>query len=130
VVRPADPPEEERDDLVAHDLVDEAVVSKDRVGGQPIEAIEERVKVGRAQTFTHRRRAADIREEQRDRNLDAAHALFAKLGQAFGAEGWIAGGTLESSGPHDEAADSGERRSAQLAAWRGGDPSECSPPAC
>jgi hypothetical protein len=80
VVRPADAPEEERDDLVADDLVDEAVVSKYRVGGQSIEVIEEGVELGRAHAFAHRCRAADIREQQRDRDLDSAHALLAKLG--------------------------------------------------
>jgi hypothetical protein len=103
-------------------------VSEDRVGGEPIELIEELVKLAWAQPFAHRRRAADIREEQRDRNLDAAHPSLAKFGDAFGAKSRIAGRALEPKGPEDEAADSGEGRCAQLAAWRGRYPSERSPP--
>jgi hypothetical protein len=80
MLRPADPPEKERDDLIADDLVDEAVMIKDRVGGQSIEVVEEGVELGRAHAFAHRGRAADIREQQRDGNLDSAHTSLAKLG--------------------------------------------------
>ena len=80
VVRPADPTEEERDDLVAHDLVDEAVVSNDRFRGQSVEVVEEGVELRRAQPLPQRRRAADIREQQRDGYLNPAHAALAKHG--------------------------------------------------
>ena len=38
---PLIPAEEEGDDLVADDLVDETVVTDDRLRGQPVEALEE-----------------------------------------------------------------------------------------
>ena len=52
VVRAADPTKEERDDLVAHDLVDEAIVSNDCVGGQSVEVVEEGVELRRAQALS------------------------------------------------------------------------------
>ena len=119
VLRSADPTEEERDDLVADDLVDEAVVTDDRLRGQPVEVVEEGVELRRAHAFAHRRRAADVGEQQRDGHLDPAHPSLAKLAQALRAQGRIAGRAREPDVPEDEAADSGERRGAQLAARRG-----------
>jgi hypothetical protein len=51
VFRSADPPEEEGDDLVADDLVDETVVTDDRLRSQPVEALEESVELDRAHLF-------------------------------------------------------------------------------
>jgi hypothetical protein len=98
VVRPADPTEEERDDLVAHDLVDEAVVSDDRLRRQSVEVVEEGVELPRAQALRQRRRAADVRKQQRDGYLDPAHAALAKFGQALRAESRIARGAPVASG--------------------------------
>jgi len=127
VVRPADPPEEERDDLVTDDLVDEPVAADDRFRGEPVEMIEEGVELGRSHLFAHRGRAADVGEKQRDGHLDPAHPVLAELAQALDAERLIARRAREPDVTEDEAADSRKRRSAQLSARRGRQPSKDAP---
>jgi hypothetical protein len=127
MIRPADSPEEEPNNLIAHDFVNDAVMSNDRSGCQSIEAVEERVEVGRAQSFSHRCRPADVRKQQRDRDLYPRQLTFAKRGYAFRAQSWIAGGLPVSRMPEDEATQPGERSRAQLATWSGRDSSERPP---
>ena len=126
-MRPTDSPEEEPNNLIADDFVNDAIMSNDRIGRQSIEAVEERVEVGRAQSFSHRCRAADVREQQRDRDLYPRQLTFAKHGYAFRAQSRIAGGLPVSRMPEDEAPQSGERSRAQLATWSGRNASERPP---
>jgi hypothetical protein len=102
-------------------------VIDDRFRGQAVEVIEEGVELGRAHLLAHRRRAADVGEEQRDGHLDPAHPLLAELAQALGAERRIARRAREPDVPEDEAADSRERHGAQLAARRGRQSSKDAP---
>jgi hypothetical protein len=91
-----------------------------------IEAVEECVEGGWAQSFSHSCRAAEIGKQQRDRYLYPGHVTFAKLGDAFGAERWIEG-LLVPCLLENEATKPAERSCAQLAAWIGWDSSECPP---
>ena len=52
VMRPADAPEEEPNNLIAYDFVNDAVMSSDRIGCQLIEAVEECVEGRWAQSFS------------------------------------------------------------------------------
>jgi adenylate cyclase len=61
-------------------------------------------------------RAADIGEQQGDRDLYARQLALAKVGYASRAESRIAGGLPEPRVPEDEATQPGEGRGAQLAA--------------
>jgi hypothetical protein len=127
VVRPADSAEEQPDDLIAYDFVDDAVMGNDRIRCQSIEPVEEGVKVGRAHSFPDACRAADIGEQQGDRDLYPRHLTFAKLRYASPAQSWISWGLPEPCGPEDEATQAGERSCADLAARRGWDSSEYPP---
>ena len=127
MVRPSDSSEEEPDHLVTHNFVDDAVVSNDRAGRQSIEAIEERVKVGRAHSFAHGCRATDIGEQQTDWDYHSSHLTLAKYGYTSRTERWIASGLPVSRVPEDEATKTTERSCAQLAAWRGRDSLERPP---
>src|SRR5829696_475799 len=124
VSRPGDSAEEKSDNLIAHDFVNDAVMVNDRIGCHSIEAGEECVEVGGAHAFSHGSRAADIREQQGDRDLHARQLAFAKVGYASCTESWIAGGSPEPRVPEDQATQPGERSCAQLAAGRGRDSSE------
>jgi hypothetical protein len=124
VSRPGDSAEEKSDNLIAHDFVNDAVMVNDRIGCHSIEAVEECVEVGGAHAFSHGSRAADIREQQGDRDLHARQLAFAKVGYASCTESWIAGGSPEPRVPEDQATQPGERSCAQLAAGRGWDSSE------
>ena len=86
MVRPADSTEEEPNNLIADDFVDDAIMSKDRIRCQSIEAVQERVEGTRTHSFSYRRRAADIGEQQGDRYLYPRHLTFAKLGYASHAD--------------------------------------------
>jgi hypothetical protein len=127
VARPGDSAEEEPDNLIAHDFVNDAVMGNDRIRCQSIEAVQEGVEVCWAHSFSHGCRAADIGEQQGDRDLHARQLAFAKVGYASCAESWIAGGLPEPRVPEDEATQPGERGCAQLAAWRGRDSFERPP---
>jgi hypothetical protein len=85
------------------------------------------VEVGRAHSFAHRCRAADIGEQQSDRDLYPSHLTFAKHGYASRAESWIAWGLPVPGVPENEATQPGERSRAQLAAGRGRDSSKRPP---
>src|SRR5688572_15511905 len=102
-------------------------MSNDRIGCQSIEAVEELVEVGRAHAFSHRCRAADIGEQQGDRDLYPSHVTFAKLGDASGTESWIARGLPVPRVPEHQTTQPGKRSSAQLAAGRRRDSSEQPP---
>src|SRR5829696_7055004 len=95
-------------------------MSNDGIGCQSIEAVEERVEVGRAHSFSHRSRAADVGKQQRDRDLYPCHLLFAKHSYASRAESRIAGGLAVPRMPGNEATQPGERSLANLAAWTDG----------
>ena len=69
VSRPGDSAEEESDNLIAHDFVNDAVMGNDRIQCHSIEAVEECVEVGGAHTFSQGCGAADIGEQQGDRDL-------------------------------------------------------------
>jgi hypothetical protein len=56
-----------------------------------IEAVEECVELGWAHSFSYGCRAAEIGKQQGDRYLYPGHVMFAKRGDAFGAEHWIEG---------------------------------------
>jgi len=99
VARSGDPAEEEPDNLIAHDFVDDAVMRNDRIRCQAIEAVEECMEVRRAHSFANGCRAADIGEQQGDRDLYARQLTFAKVGYAPRAESRIAGGLPESRVP-------------------------------
>src|SRR5215217_6203857 len=102
-------------------------MSNDGIGCQSIEAVEERVEVGRAHSFSHRSRAADVGKQQRDRDLYPCHLLFAKHSYASRAESRIAGGLRVPRMPENEATQPGERSLANLAAWIGRNTPECPP---
>jgi hypothetical protein len=123
----ADPSEEEPNNLVAHDFVNDAVMSNDRIGRQPIEAVEKTVEVCRAHSLSHRSRAANIGEQHGDRDLYPGHLTLAKHVNALRAESWIARGLSVPRVLKDEPTQSGERSCAQLAPWRGRDPTEHPP---
>ena len=79
MVRPGDSSEEEPDHLVTHNFVDDAVVSNDRVGGQSIEAVEERVESAGRISFAHGCRATDIGKQQTDGDLHSSHLTLAEV---------------------------------------------------
>jgi hypothetical protein len=64
--------EEHRDQLVADELVDEAVVVEDHRRGGVVEAVHELAEVGGRHPLGERRRAADVGEEHGDLDLGAA----------------------------------------------------------
>src|SRR5215213_5839151 len=102
-------------------------MSNDGIGCQSIEAVEERVEVARAHSFSHRSRAADIGEQQRDWDLYPRHPLLAKHSYASRAEGRIAGGLRVPRMSENEATQPRERSLANLAAWIGRNSPECPP---
>jgi hypothetical protein len=127
VLRSADSPEEKPDNLIADDFVNDAIMSNDRIRCPSIEAVEEPVEVGRAHSFPNRCRAADISEQQADRDLYPRHLTFAKLVYASRAESWIARGLPVPRRFKNEPTQPGEGSCAQLAPWRGRDSSEHPP---
>jgi len=77
VSRPDDAAEAEGQYLIAHDFGNRAVVGNDRIGCQSIEAVLECVEVAQAHAFCYCCRAADIGEQQGDRDLNPSHLTFA-----------------------------------------------------
>src|SRR5512133_777634 len=124
VARPGDSAEEESDNLIAHDFVNDAVMGNDRIRCQSVEAVQECVEVGGGHTFPQGCRAADIGEQQGDRDLHTRQLAFTKVGYASRAQSGIAGGLPEPRVPEDEATRPRERSCAQLATGRGRDSSE------
>ena len=71
MVLAADAAEEQADDLVAHELVDQAVTGQHGPGRDSIEAVEERPAVRRGHPLADGGRAADVREQQGHRGPSA-----------------------------------------------------------
>ena len=54
--------EEQRDDLIADELVDATVVVEDCLGGDRVEAVDQGSELGRRQALSESRRATDVGE--------------------------------------------------------------------
>ena len=114
--RSADPAEEQADDLIADDLVHDAVVRLDCLRPQPVEEVQEGMERRRSQPLAERRRPTDVGEEQGHGDLDAAEPLLAQGDGALHAQGRVAGRAAEAGRLEQQGAESAERRGAQLAA--------------
>src|SRR5262245_34030827 len=75
MVLAGEPGHEERNRLVAHELVDEAVPLVDDAGRRPVEARDETGELLRLHLLRERRRAADVGEHERELDLGAARPL-------------------------------------------------------
>ena len=130
MMRSADAAEEEADDLIAHQLVDQAVVVEDRARPDPIELLEIVVERGRREPLAEGRRSADVDEQERHRDLDTRHSGLAELADAVVAEGGIPWAATEPEMLEDGTAGARKRGGTQLAAWFGGEVLERAPEPC
>ena len=108
--------EEHRDDFIAHELVDTAVVVEDNVRGRRIEAIEQPMEVCGRHALGQRRRATDVGEQE------AAFDLRAAVVRGHEPEARVAhGGVLVrlplADHPHERSGCAREGGRAHLAAW-------------
>ena len=121
VSRPGDAPEEQPDDLVADKLVDEPIVAEDDLRANPVEDIEEASELGWSHTLGDPRRAANIGEQEADRDFRSRNPLLSEVLDAVRAHRRIARKATESDASKHRAPDALEWGQAQLAARRGRD---------
>ncbi len=91
-------------------------MAHDRVGRQSVEVVEEVLELGGAHALAHRRRAANVREQQGHRQLDPGHPVVPELRLALHAHGGVAGRSAEAGGLEHDTANPTEGSGAQLAA--------------
>lgn len=114
---------EQRHDLVADELVDEPVGLDDDPGRLAIEAVQERGERLGPDAFGHARRAADVGEHHRERDLRAAELTLEER-EARRAVVRVLVPRRPTHQPHDRRADPTERGIALLAARRARDVAE------
>jgi hypothetical protein len=90
----------------------------DGLGGPKVEPLDEAAELAGRCPLRDPGRAADVREQERGRDLGAADARLRELLDAVLAEGRVASIAAEPEMPQDGAAGTLERRGTQLAAWR------------
>ena len=110
-----DSAEEQADRLVADELVDDPVAAQDRPRRQPVEAVEERPELGRAQALADAGGASDVGEQQAHRDLRAVDADLVEIPDAVAADRRVAREPAEPDVSQHGAARSLERCGAQLA---------------
>jgi hypothetical protein len=71
-----DAADEQRDDLVADELVHDPAMAADHVRPDPVEVLEELPKLVWSQALADPRRATDVGEQERQRYLRARTVLF------------------------------------------------------
>ena len=109
--------------LVAHELVDRAIVFEHRLTGDPVETLQQRVKLARGHLLRQRRRAPDISEYHRA--LDLRPAVVAEqLVGAGAAHVRVRFRRPFADDPHQRAANAGEGGGAEPAprpVWQEGE---------
>jgi hypothetical protein len=118
--------DEERDHLVADELVHDPVLPVDDLGRGAVEAGDEPGELVRGDPLRQGSRSADVREEKRDLDLGASRALLERA-NARSAETPVEPRRPVPHEPEHRAAGTSERGRAELAAGLGRDPAERPP---
>src|ERR671918_2294463 len=117
MVAPGEAGDEERHCAVAEELVDDAVPFVDDPGRRPVEAGHQARELLRQHALGDRRRAADVRKQQRDLDLSAPGVLVNRA-YAKPTEPSVQRRRAAADSPHEDAAGPTERGIAELAARR------------